>query len=93
MRACVESTEMEERRVRQSVGRAVVEQVATAEGVDPVEIPVPLYDVVDPDALDALVTDSESESTVLSEITFPYYGYDVAVAADGSVSITPVDDD
>ena len=61
---------------------AVVETVAAAEGWEPAEVPEPLYESIDPDALEALV-----ESVDEGRITFSYLGYDITVDADGHVSL------
>lgn len=68
---------------------SVVESVAAREGVDPVDLDVPLFDVIDPEALDALVrsvVDGSSRPPV--RIAFTYYGYDVIVASDGLVHVS-----
>lgn len=65
---------------------AVVETVARAEGVDPTALEEPLYEAVDPDALDELVAPGPGgrpASTV--RIQFSYYGYEVQVYGDGRV--------
>lgn len=49
----------------------VVKMVASLEGVDPVELSPQLYQVVDPDALDALL---ETDSV---QVTFTLAGYRV----------------
>ena len=36
------------------VGTDIVERIADCEGIDPVDLDVLLYDVIDPDALEAL---------------------------------------
>lgn len=61
---------------------AVVNAVAAAEGCAPANVPEPLYDAVDPDALDAVV-----ESLDEGRLTFTYQGYEVTVGADGSVNL------
>jgi hypothetical protein len=61
---------------------AVVEAVATAEGWAPADVPEPLYESVDPDALEALVA-----SVDRGRITFTYLGYEVTVDADGTVTL------
>lgn len=63
------------------VSSAVITAVAEREGVDPIELNQPLYDVIDPDALDALF---QIESGVFS---FVYYGYRVTVDYSGTVSL------
>lgn len=65
----------------------VIRRVSTAADSDPVELP-PLYDAIDPDALDALV-ERMSDGTV----SFVYAGYEVIVENDGTVDLgeRPVD--
>lgn len=64
----------------------VVEAVADAAGVAPLELP-PLYDAIDPDALNEVLTakDSHAERSAL----FTFAGYDVAVTASGDVTVSP----
>ena len=62
----------------------VLEAVAAAEGVSPAELPSPLYQIVDPDALDRLYA---TEPVATTHVTFDYMGYTVEVTADGCVSI------
>lgn len=57
----------------------VVEAVAAATGADPLEM-APLYDAVDPDALNAIL-----ESDAGSRVAFEYAGCDVVVSAEGVV--------
>jgi hypothetical protein len=69
--------------------QAVVETVAVASDREPKAIE-PLYDVVDPDALDSLVG---ANGTVPSRsgptVTFGFAGYDVSVRGDGTVIVRP----
>lgn len=60
------------------VHEKVVYAVANADGVDPIDL-APLYDTIDPEALDALFDDG-GEGT----ITFTYAGHEVEVTADGA---------
>ncbi|MEY7848617.1 HalOD1 output domain-containing protein [Natrarchaeobius sp. A-rgal3] len=62
------------------MGVAIVMAVAEREGITPEELR-PLYDVVDPDTLNALCTDTE----IL--VTFPYDGSVVTVTADESIHL------
>ncbi|NUB91121.1 hypothetical protein HT576_08815 [Haloterrigena sp. SYSU A121-1] len=64
---------------------AVVSAVAEAEGIDPVNLP-PLYNVVDPEALNALFT---SDSGGVSSVEFEYAGYSVVVRGEGTVEVRP----
>lgn len=62
---------------------AVVEAVATAEGRDPGDVPEPLYESVDTDALEAMIASMDE-----GQVTFTYHGYEVAVDADGDVTLS-----
>ncbi|WP_293032256.1 HalOD1 output domain-containing protein [Natronococcus sp.] len=64
----------------------VVDAVADAEGIDPVELEPPLYDAVDPNAIDELFTTTPSASRN-GRLNFQYRGYDVTVRSDGTVSL------
>lgn len=70
-----------------SLSEAVVEAVADAEGVEPTELQ-PLYDVIDPDALDSLFRPQfDGRHPSRGEITFRYHGYVVHVDDAGRVSL------
>ena len=64
-----------------SLGATIVEGVADANGVDPLDLR-PLYTVVDQDALTALF-----RSGATGVVTFEYEECEVAVTADGAVSV------
>ncbi|WP_265112299.1 HalOD1 output domain-containing protein [Halosolutus halophilus] len=61
---------------------AVVMMVADAKDVDPLDLDS-LYEVVDPDALTALVSHTEATA----QIEFEYEGYAVTVRSDGHIHI------
>lgn len=63
----------------------VVEEVAAREGTAPTDL-APLYDSIDPEALDSLVGGSGSHSSV-SRLAFTYCGYEVTVHGDGTVEL------
>lgn len=69
-------------RVRESASERVVRRVAKAANTDELELP-PLYEVTDPDALDAFVA-----ATADGCVSFTYAGYEVTVDSDGAVTIT-----
>ncbi|WP_121822015.1 HalOD1 output domain-containing protein [Halostella salina] len=69
----------------------VVESVARTEGVDPVDLQPPLNDVVDLDALDALFAPVGGVPRTDGRVEFRYDDYLVAVDADGTVAVEPVD--
>lgn len=60
---------------------AVVMVVAAREDADPTELSPPLNDVVDPDALDAVLDGADADTAV----SFTYQGYEVEVRGDGRV--------
>lgn len=70
---------------------AVVTAVASEAGVDPLRM-TPLYQVVEPDALDALVAHART-ATAADEsdqwLSFRYEGYEVFVCGDGRVFLEP----
>lgn len=66
-----------------SLSVRVVEAVADAEGIDPADLPSPLADTVDPDALDSLFRSGTGR------VTFDYYGYRVTAGADRTVEVLP----
>lgn len=57
----------------------VVDALSREEGVDPLELDTPLYDVVDPEALDALLEESDADDVTVS---FTYESYDVTIDGD-----------
>ena len=66
----------------------VVEAVAQKEGISPSEVSPPLYSVVDPEALDALVQPETDSDTDRIEIRFTYLGYVIRVQNGSEVSIS-----
>lgn len=65
---------------------AVTELVADATDRDSVALD-PLYDYVDPDALNALVASSNDDSAPRVRITITYAGYEVTLRRDGHVRL------
>lgn len=70
-----------------SLSVAVIEAVAEHEGRDPSDIEESLYEVVDPDALDAL----SASQGVESRVAFPYHGHEVHVTSEGDVHVSDLD--
>lgn len=64
----------------------VVSAVASVAGVSPLELG-PLYAVVDPGALDALVAHAQRTGTGTHRVWFAYEGFDVCVRTNGEVRI------
>lgn len=77
-----------ERSADESVTEAVISTVADVTDSDPTSM-TPLYDVVDPEALDKLFrTDGLGTDRTPSRIEFAYGGCDVAVTGDGVVRVS-----
>lgn len=66
------------------VSERVVEAVAAVEGSSPLELDRPLYDAIDPDALNAIVGTRNGCDVV----EFGYLGYRVSVRSDGETTIS-----
>lgn len=60
-------------------------EIARHEGVKPERLDQDLSDVVDPDALNQLITGRSAA------VTFSYCGYDVRVTSAGVVTVDPLD--
>ncbi|MFC7213042.1 HalOD1 output domain-containing protein [Saliphagus sp. GCM10025334] len=56
----------------------ILDGVTALEDTDPLELP-PLYDVVDPDALEAIFSTTVSGATRVGRVEFPYAGHTVTV--------------
>lgn len=65
----------------ESTSMSVCLAVADAEGIDPLELKEPLYDTIDPGALDSL---GENGGV---EIYFEYLGYDITITKAGDVIV------
>lgn len=75
-----------------SVSFDVIAAIADEEGVDPMDIEPPeydaLYDVINPEALDALFAPREDGTARGSgRVEFDFCGYHVAVTSDGEVDV------
>lgn len=76
-------------------GRPVSERVVAAVGrerdADPTDLD-PLYDAVDPEAIDDLFpVAADAAGDPVREFTFTYEGYVVRIAQDGTVGLSAVD--
>lgn len=70
---------------------AVVETLAATIDSEPGDM-VPLYDVVDPDALNALLDPPNGQKSPHVQVSFRYQGLAVSVSNTGLVSVSPVTD-
>jgi len=57
----------------------VVKAVAREEGLAPNELTLPLYDTINPEALDAIFENRRPNATATA-ISFEYHGYEIEVA-------------
>lgn len=72
----------------QSLSVRIVAAVAERADVSPTDLP-PLYDVIDPDALEDLFSHSTDQPlSVPGRVSFGYAGSTVTVFSDGAVEVT-----
>ena len=65
----------------------VIRRIAEAEEVSPEELSPPLFEVIDPDALDQLFGNTMTAGRMEGKVIFTYSGYEVTVSGDGHVAI------
>lgn len=70
-----------------NVSNEVVERVAEAEDVDPLELTPPSYEVIDPGALDQIFASTPTAGRMEGQLTFSDAGHEVIVCGDGYVSV------
>ncbi|WP_435552086.1 HalOD1 output domain-containing protein [Natrinema sp. CGMCC1.2065] len=73
--------------VHETVSSAVVNVIATHRNVDPVDLP-PLYEWIDPDAIDALFEPTRTGGPRHGRLEFDYDGQRVAVDCTDDVEIS-----
>ncbi|RKD93354.1 HalOD1 output domain-containing protein [Halopiger aswanensis] len=77
----------------------LVQAIADAADVDPVDLSPPLYDVVDPEALEALFAPTDGGTTRRGRIEFSYAAYRVTVSVAGgsehqiTIAVSEADDE
>lgn len=76
---------------QEPVAATVIEAVASATNTPVIELD-PLYNVINPDALNLLYTPTNggNQRQTSGKITFPYNDCQVTVHADGEVAVTPI---
>ncbi len=79
----IDTSELEQ--PTESIAQRIVEAVATFENVDPIDLSEPVFEFIDPDALDAVVASATADTNL--SITFEAWGHDIGVSGDGDVSI------
>lgn len=73
--------------LQQPPSQTIIERVAQAENADPLDLELPLYEAIDPDALDALFEPTNEGLRSNGQIIFDYHGHTVVVASDGTVTL------
>ncbi|TYL40282.1 hypothetical protein CV102_01495 [Natronococcus pandeyae] len=74
----------------QPLSEAIVSAISSAEGIDQLELAdeyEPLYDAIDPTALDSLFHSSGSTGRSVGTVTFEYAGYQITVDQTGQVTL------
>lgn len=67
----------------------VVKEVADREGTEPLELSPPLYEAIDPEVLEDLLSDTSSrERREDIRLQFPYCGYKIVVKGNGIVEVS-----
>lgn len=72
----------------QLMSSRLVTEIASRKSVEPASVEPPLYEVVDPDALDSLFTGTDSTTRTKGRVKFDYAGYQVIVSADHAISLS-----
>jgi hypothetical protein len=80
----VPASTLDDRRIPKSA--TIAEAVARVSGDDPTDLP-PLYEVLDPDALEALLMSGVRNGEANVTVTFTFAGYDVSVRDSGDVFV------
>ncbi|SDK37819.1 HalOD1 output domain-containing protein [Natronorubrum texcoconense] len=83
----------EDRPAPPSVTETIVDAVSEAEDCDPLTLP-PLWNVIDPEALDALFEPTRGGEPRTGRVSFVYVGYEITVDSTAeaavAVSVEPV---
>lgn len=69
----------------QAVGPAIIQAVASVAAVDALSLQPRLYDVIDPDALERLLSDETPDSLI--EVSFEFGAYLVTVTNDSTLTV------
>ena len=69
-----------------TVSERVIQAIPDCEGVSPLDISPPLFDAIDPDALDRVYADGRPGVTT----EFQYAGFRVTVRPSGRIELSPL---
>ena len=70
-----------------TVSTQILNEVAAIDGTDPVDLP-PLFDAIDPDALESVFEPTMNGNRRIGRIEFTYAGYEISVEHDGETVVT-----
>lgn len=70
-----------------SLSQSVVKAVAEAKGSDPLDLKPPLYEAIDPDALENIFVTTPTNGRMKGQVTFFYSGYEVTIYGDRYISV------
>ena len=72
----------------QQITARIVQEIAALENVEPATLSPPMYDVVDPDALNALLSTGVSNRAKSElQVRFEYRNYEVVVSGKGDIEV------
>ncbi|ELY36495.1 HalOD1 output domain-containing protein [Natronorubrum tibetense] len=77
----------EDRPASPSVTETIVDAVSEAEDCDPLTLP-PLWNVIDPEALDALFEPTRGGQPRAGRVSFAYVGYEITVDVTTETTVT-----
>ena len=77
----------EDRSASPSVTETIIDAVSEAEDCDPLTLP-PLWNVIDPEALDALFEPTRGGQPRAGRTSFTYVGYEITVDATAEAAVT-----
>lgn len=75
-----------------TLSQPVVEAVAEAKGSDPLDLKPPLYEAIDPDALENIFVATPTNGRTEGQVTFFYSGCEITVCGDGYISVEEQDE-
>lgn len=64
----------------------IIDALATAKGVNTTDLP-PLFEIVDPDAIDSLFSNHNGATDAEATLSFTYDNWNVFVNADGRIRV------
>lgn len=84
-------TQLKSRTV-ESLSGEVLDRVAACKNTEPTELEPPLYEVIDPDALDEIFTPKRNgRARTGGQVRFTYCGYEIQVTSNGEVRAEPTE--